>query len=209
MPLRLHNHDLLADAYAVRLFCALIGVELDLVTVAMLPGEGRRDPALRATNPEATVPTLVDGDVVLARPAAILAHLALTRDPSGSWFPAEPAARARTLDWLAFAAGPLAAAEEARLGAVFGRPSLLADPSAAARAAFRVLEGHLGRRRAGGHAFLAADHATIADIAVFPAVALIADIGLSRDEFPELMIWERRIHALPGFVTMSGVREFV
>lgn len=209
MSLRLHNHDLLADAYAVRLLAALIGIELDLVTVALLPGEGRNDPAFRAINPAATVPTLVDGDVVLARPTAILAHLALTRDPSGTWFPAAPAARARTLDWLAFAAGPLGAAEEARLASVFGRLSALKAPAASARAAFRVLEGHLGRRRAEGRSFLAADHATIADIAVFPAVALIADIGLSRDEFPELAIWERHIHALPGFITMSGVREFV
>lgn len=208
MAIVLHNHDLLADAYAVRLFLALAGIAHETRTVAILPGDGADAPTYRALAPAGTVPTLVDGDVVLTRPTAMLVHLAEHHAPAG-WLPAEPAARAAVFDWLAFAAGDLRAVEAARLRAMFGRPSDLADPFAAARAAFRVLEGHLVRRTLDGHATVAGDRPTVADVALFPAVALAADAGLGMEEFPRLAIWARGIHALPGFVTMPGVRELV
>lgn len=79
----------------------------------------------------------------------------------------------------------------------------------AARQAFRLLEDHLVRRHLDGEAFLAGATPTIADIAVFPAVALSADFGLGMEEFPRLLIWARRIHKLDGFITAPGVREVV
>lgn len=208
MTIVLHDHGLLADAYKVRLFLALAGVAHETRTVAILPGPGADAPAYRALAPAGTVPTLVDGDLVLTRPEAMLVHLA-ERHAGPGWLPTDPAARAGVFDWLAFAAGDLRAAEAARLRAMFGRPSDLADPLAAARAAFRVLEGHLVRRGLDGFVWVAGDRATIADVALFPAVALAADAGIGMEEFPSLLLWARGLHALPGFVTMPGVREVI
>lgn len=61
----------------------------------------------------------------------------------------------------------------------------------------------------GGNAFLAADWPTAADIACFPAVALASDFGIGMEEFPRLLGWSQRIHRLPGFITMPGVREVI
>ena len=56
-------------------------------------------------------------------------------------------------------------------------------------------------------AFLTGRLPTIADIAVFPAVALAVDFGCVLEEFPKLRAWTRRIRALPGFITMPGVPD--
>ena len=209
VALVLHNHDLLADAYKVRLLLALLGLDFERATVGILPGDGADEPAYRMLNPAGSVPTLVDGEVVLTRPEAMLVHLAERYDPAGTWLPADPAVRARVFDWLVFAAGDLGAAEDARLASMLGLAPRRTDAFAAARRAFRVLEGHLVRRHLDGRAFFAGDGPTIADVAIFPAVALAADFGLGMDEFPRLLVWARLIHGLDGFVTAPGVREVV
>lgn len=207
MTLVLYHHDLLADAYKARLLFALSGIAYEARTVAMLPGDGPDRPEHRALDPDGSVPLLVDGDLVVARPEAILVYVAETRAPARAWLPADPTARAATFDWLFFAAGPLRAAEAARLASLFGDRAAVAAPAAAARRALRTLEAHLRRRAFAGEAFLAGAAPSLADLAVFPSVALAADIGIEMDEFPGLVAWRRRIHALPGFVAMPGVPE--
>lgn len=209
MALVLYNHDLLADAYKVRLLLSLLGLPYESRTVAMLPGAGADAPAFRALSPAGTVPVLIDGDIELTRPEAILIHLAERHDPAGRFLPGDGADRAAVLDWLFFTAGDLRAAEAARLKSLFGAASAFADPYVTARTAFRVLEGHLVRQTLRGERFFVGDQATLADLAMFPAVALAADFGLGMEEFPRLLTWSRRLHALPGFITMSGVREMV
>lgn len=209
MAIILYNHDLLADAYKVRLLLSLLGVDFESRTVGILPGKGNDAPHYREINPAGTVLTLVEGDIVLTRPEAMLVHIAERHDKGGRWLPADPVARAQVFEWLAFAAGELTAAEAARLQAMFGLASTFADAFAVTRTAFRLIEGHLVRRSLDGLTFIAADYPTIADIAIFPAVALAADIGIGMEEFPRLLIWARQIHALPGFVTMPGVREVI
>lgn len=209
MGLVLYNHDLLADAYKVRLFLGLLGLDYERPTVAILPGHGNDAPAYRELNPAGSVPTLVDGDVILTRPEAMLVHLAERHDASGKWLPADPAIRAAVFDGLAFAAGDLRAAEEARLQSMLGLVPGHQDAFKVARQAFRLLEGQLVRRHLDGEAFLAGGDPTIADVAVFPAVALSADLGLGMEEFPRVLIWARQIHMLDGFVTAPGVREVI
>lgn len=209
MAIILHNHDLLADAYKARLLMGLLGVEYECPTVGILPGNGNDAPAYRTLNSTGSVPTLIDGDVVLTRPEAMLVHIAEGYDPSGRWLPADRTTRALVFDWLAFAAGDLRAAEAARLFSMFGLKPAQANAGAAARAAFRTIEGRLVRQALNGCDFLAGKYPTIADIAVFPAVALAADLGIGMEEFPRLLIWSRQIHALSGFTTMPGVREVV
>ncbi len=209
MAIVLYHHELLADAYKVRLLMSLLGLAHERRTVGILPGHGNDVLSYRAMNPAGTVPTLVDGDIVLTRPEAMLIHLAERHDGGGGWLPADAAVRAAVFDWLAFAAGDLRAAEGARLKSIFGLEPTEADAFSAARAAFRVMEGHLVRGAFEGRWYFSGKLPTIADIALFPAVALAADFGMGMEEFPRLLIWSRQIHALEGFVTMPGVREIV
>ncbi len=64
------------------------------------------------------------------------------------------------------------------------------------------------RREFAGHSWFAADGPTIADIALFPAIALSRDFGIDHDEFPALRRWMRRVRAVPGFITMPGIPSY-
>jgi len=60
--------------------------------------------------------------------------------------------------------------------------------------------GHLSDRL-----WLELDRPTIADIAVFPFVALAGDGGIDLAPYPHVRAWIARIQALPGYVPMKGL----
>ncbi|WP_181703169.1 glutathione S-transferase family protein [Chthonobacter albigriseus] len=209
MALVLHDYELSADAYKARLLVSILGLDCVKVPVDVFPGRETDGAAFRAVNPRGTVPVLVDGDIVIRSPEAILAHLAARHDPSGRWLPRDAAGYAATLDWLAFAAHDLKAADEARLEEMLGLPPTVADPLGGTRRAYRILDDHLVRQSFDGLPFLVGDTPTVADIACFPAVVLSIEFGCALEEYPKLRSWTRRIRALPGFVAMPGVPEFL
>lgn len=201
----LHDWELCAESYAVRLGAALMGVPLERRPVDVVPGGETRGEAFRALSPFARLPVLVDGAVVARTAQGALWHLARTRAPR--WLPAEH--EARIADWLAFAARDLWPALSARDAALLEQPPPFADAPLAARAGFRLLESHLVEQGFAGLAWVEGDAATIADVALFPAVALAVDFGVVLEDYPALRAWTRRVRALPGFVAMPGVPEFL
>ena len=207
MALALYDYELSADAYKVRLALALLGAAYERRAVDVYPGREHETAEFRAMAPFAAVPVLCDGALVVETAEAILCHLARAHDPEGVWWP--PTRRSAVLKWVLFAAGPLVAAEAARLQAILRQASPYADAAASARAALEQVEDHLVRADLAGEAFLAGPAPTIADLAVFPAAALSADWGLGHEDFPKLRCWTRRVRALPGFITMPGIAEFL
>lgn len=64
------------------------------------------------------------------------------------------------------------------------------------------LNNHLGNRE-----WLELGHPTIADVAVFPYVALAPDGKINLENYPNILSWIDRIKHLPGFVGMIGIEE--
>lgn len=56
-----------------------------------------------------------------------------------------------------------------------------------------------------GRDWLEFERTTIADIAVFPYVALAPDGKISLDNYPHVLAWIERIKSLPNFVPMAGI----
>jgi glutathione S-transferase len=195
----LYDWELSLPAYAVRLGAALMGVEIERCPVDVAPGRETEREAFLTLTPFARLPVLVDGGVTARSVAGALSHLARRHAPD--WLPDDVAVQ----DWLSFAARDLWPAEAARDAALIETAHPFADPEAAARPALRVLEFHL---HAHGD-WLAAGRPSIADIAVFPPVALAVDYGEVLTDYPALRGWTRRVRALPGFVAMPGVPEFL
>lgn len=50
-------------------------------------------------------------------------------------------------------------------------------------------------------------HPTIADVAVFPYVALAPDGNIDLTSYPHVLAWIDRIKRLPGFVGMIGIEQ--
>jgi glutathione S-transferase len=201
----LHDWELCAESYAVRLGAALMGVALELRPVDVVPGRETAGVAFRALSPFGRLPVLEDGPVVLRTAQGALWHVARTRAPG--WLPAGQ--EARIADWLAFAARDLWPAMAARDAALLEQPTPFADAPRAARAGLRMLESHLVEQGFAGCAWVEGEAPTIADVALFPAVALAVDFGVVLEDYPALRAWSRRVRTLPGFIAMPGVPEFL
>jgi glutathione S-transferase len=99
--------------------------------------------------------------------------------------------------WLSVAAGQLLNGPgNARVNVLFGRPQ---DPRCGdiASALFTRMDAHLAAQP-----FLAAAHATIADIALYTYTAHAPEGGVSLQPYPHVRAWLDRIEALPHFVGM-------
>ncbi len=197
--MKLYDLELSGNCYKVRLFAALAGIAIEIRPVDFLGGE-HKAAAFLAMNPLGEIPVLVDGEVVLRDSQAILVYLASRYGPS-SWYPREPAAQARILQWLSSAANQVQhGPADARPIEKFGYPL---DKGAALRIAGQILgflEQHLG-----SHDWLELGRPTIADCAVFPYVALAPEGGIALGPYPAVRGWIARVKALPGFRPMPGL----
>ena len=193
MSLKLHDHVLSAECYAVRLMLAVMPIKYERVAVDAYPGD-------------AEVPVLFDSDTDTELRDAGIIITYLAREYDIQWMPREHGqAVAR---WLAFAATDLAALSEARRIAALGASGDLAVATKRGRAALRVLEDALTDRSLSGQNWLVGEKASIADIAVFPAVALSHDSGVGHEDYPAINLWQRRVRKLRGFVGMPGVPDY-
>ncbi|MFM2043071.1 MAG: hypothetical protein RLY86_1647 [Pseudomonadota bacterium] len=201
MTIRLHDFPLSGHAHRVRLFLSLLGQPHDLVPVDLKAGAHKR-PDYLAKNPFGQVPVLEDGETVLFDSNAILVYLARTYDTAGRWYPQDPVAAARVQQWLSVAAGLVAfGPAAARLVTVFGAKLDHDRAKTIAADLFTVLEGHLT-----GRGFIAADHATIADVALYSYIAHAPEGEVPLAPFPAIRGWLARVETLPGFVPMPATK---
>lgn len=197
--MKLYDLELSGNCYKVRLLAALIGVELDIEPVDFLDGAHKRSPVIDL-NPFGELPVLVDGEVVLRDSQAILVYLA--RQYGGhQWWPDGAAQQGEVMQWLSTAAneifnGPNAARLVDKFGLALDKERALAVSAHI----LSLLEQHLQRNE-----WLALDRPTIADLAVFPYVALGWEGGLTLESYPAIQAWIGRIKQLPGYIDMPGI----
>lgn len=206
--LTLYDFELSASCYKIRLLLALLKLEYARVPVNFFPGFEQRKPPFRKLNPLGQLPVLVDGDLVLRDAQAILAYLARTYDPHGRWLPSEPGVFGQVMMWLFFTASELSAATAARLHDMLAFPADGVAVKTAARKAFRIMDDHMTRREHEDAAWFVGDHATLADLVLFPSIALSRDFGVEHDEYPALRRWMRRLRGIDGFIVMPGIPEY-
>lgn len=198
--IQLYGHELSGNSYKVKLMLSLLGLDYEWIRVDLMAG-AHKQPGFLALNPFGQLPVLVDGDVVLADAQAILVYLA--RQYGGeSWLPLDAEPMSRVVRWLSTTAGEVRQGpESARLYHLFNATSINID-RAMQKAEFILtqLNTHLSE-----HEWLEFDRPTVADIAVFPYVALAPDGHISLEPYPHVQAWIDHIKTLPGFVGMIGL----
>ncbi|KQO49414.1 glutathione S-transferase [Methylobacterium sp. Leaf86] len=202
--MKLFHMALSGHAHRARLFLSLVGADCEIVEVDLAAG-AHKTPDFLALNPFGQVPVLVDGDVVVPDSNAILVYVAKTLGRT-DWLPEDALAAARVQRWLSVAAGPIAfGPAAARLITVFGARFDTAEVIARAHQILGHLEAELT-----GRDWIAADHPTIADVALYSYVAAAPEGNVDLGPYSEIRAWLGRIEALPGFVpfptTASGLR---
>lgn len=197
-PLRLYGAPVSGHVHRVRLFLSILGLPFEEEALDLRAGE-HKTPDFLALNAFGQVPVLRDGDTVVADSNAILVYLnaRYAADPA-RWLPADPFGAAQVQRWLSVAAGPLAfGPAAARVVALFGLPTDPAELVARSQRLLAVMDAHLAQQP-----FLAAGHATLADLANYAYVARAPEGGVSLEPHAALRDWLVRVEALPGFVPM-------
>jgi len=204
--IRLYDYILSAEGYKARLLMSMLGVSYQPVKVDVHPGRMHREPEFLAINPLGTLPVLEDGDFRLHDAQAILCFLAARYDVSRRWLPVEPEAFSRVMMWLGFAGREMAPLLRLRMADIQAAPvSGRSVVEAECRRALGVLEDHVYEGELCGRRWLVEEHPTVADVAAFPGVALMADCGLALEDYPALWRWAHAFKRLPGFIVMPGV----
>ncbi len=192
--MKLYDVTLSGHAHRARLFLGLLGLDYELIPVDLHAGEQHGE-VFRAINPFGQVPVLDDDGVIVPDSIAILVYLA-TKHGRGDWLPTDAVGAARVQRWLSVAAGqiafgPCAARLVTLFGAVFDHQEVIAR----AHAILKLVEQSITGRN-----WLAADHATIADVALYSYIARAPEGDVDLAPYPQVRAWLARVEALPGFV---------
>lgn len=194
--MKIHHVTLSGHAHRAVLFASLLGLKPELVEVD-LAGGANKQPEFLALNPFGQVPVLEDDGVVVADSNAILVYLA-KKTGRTDWLPEDPAGAAAVQRWLSVAAGELAYGPcAARLITVFGADFNAEEVIARAHVLLARLERHLSDRQ-----WLAADHPTIADVALYSYLARAPEGNVDLSAYEQVRAFLARIEALPGFVAI-------
>lgn len=196
--LKLYDLDRSGNCYKVRLLLSMLGLDYERIAVDTTRGESQT-PEFKRLNPRGQIPVLADGDTVIWDSMAILVYL-VRRYGGDQWLPADPLGEARVMQWLAVAENELLyGLARARVAVRFKRPFNLEQCHADARQGVEAMEVQLSAQP-----WLAADHATIADLACYPYVSLAGEGNFSLEPYPAVRAWLQRVEALPGWVPMLG-----
>jgi glutathione S-transferase len=198
--IKLYGHEMSGNSYKVRLLLELLKIEYEWVKVDLMTGE-HKSPEYLALNPFGQVPLLIDGETKLADAQAILVYLA--RQYGGDqWLPLEALPLAQVVRWLSTTAGEVRQGpENARLHYLFGATAINIERAhQKADYILTQLDQHLST-----HTWLEFERPTIADIAVFPYIALARDGKIELDAYPNVLAWIDRVKQLPGYLPMAGI----
>jgi glutathione S-transferase len=193
--MQLHDFPLSGNCYKVRLFLGLIGQQAEVVHVDLLAGVQKR-PEFLAINPRGQVPVLVDQNQPVADSQAILVYLARRYAPA--WLPEDALQQAHVASWLSYAANEVhQGPATARVILLFHRSGDLEGAQTKGRQVLELVNAHLADRT-----WLVGGQPSIADVAVYPYLAMAEEGGLSLAPYPHLQAWFARIRALPGYLEL-------
>ena len=172
-------------------------------------------PSQTAFSDDATLEKYGPPGLLVRDSHACLIYLALkaaAADPSkASWYPVEAASAARVATWLSFAAGDVnGSLLHVRISKIFGWniAGSIDDALTRSRRTLAFLEAALTENEEAGEVWIAsAERPTIADVAIFPYVALAESSSkgeLSLRPYPHVRDWIARFKKLPGYVNQEG-----
>jgi len=172
------------------------GLRYRVHRVDLAKGE-QRDPGFLAINPLGQIPVIVDSEgpggtpITVAQSGAILLYLAAK---TGRLMPGDPVERVRAVEWVFHAVTDCAGAS----GSIYAMSARVPDKSEANVRYFearlleylRVADGALAR-----HRFLVGATFTVADVALFPVVAVRRALVDGAGDLSNLARWADAVGA--------------
>lgn len=197
--IELFEFSLSGNCHKVRLMLSLLGLEYTSHTLNGAERE-QKSAEFLAMNPFGQVPVLKDGNTIVRDSQAILVYLARAYG-ADDWFPADAQKAANITAWLSTAANEIARGPNAlRLHHKFGRAINVDEAASITSNILHVLNQYLEH-----HEWLANNTISIADIAVYPYIALANEGNVDLTPYMYVENWLGRIEMLFGFVSMPGI----
>jgi glutathione S-transferase len=198
--IELFEFGLSGNCHKIRMMLSLLGLEYKSHAVNSAEREQKSAEYL-AMNPFGQVPVLKDGEKIIRDSQAILVYLARAYGAE-DWFPTEAAKAAEVAAWLSTAANEVVRGPNAlRLHHKFGRAINVEEATTITENLLKVLNQQLAHRE-----WLATNTITIADIAVYPYIALVNEGKVDLAPYIHVENWLGRIEMLSGFVAMPGIQ---
>jgi glutathione S-transferase len=185
------------NAWKVRQLLHHLQQPHERVLVSIFEGGGQSEDFLRI-NPTGKVPALrLEDGRTLAESNAILCYLA----DGTRYLPDDAFGRAKVIQWLSF--------EQENVESVIGSlrhwsmtgklvrrsPELVEAKRRGALRTLTLLDRELAKRP-----FIAGDHYTIADIAIFAYGGRAEEAGLGLEPYPDMRAWIDRVQSQPRFL---------
>ena len=192
--MKLYYHPISGHAHRARLFLSLIEAEVDIIEVNLAKGE-HKAPKYLAMDRFGQVPLLDDDGTIIADSNAIMVYAA-KKFGRTDWLPEDALGTARVQRWLSVAAGHIAfGPAAARLITIFKAGFNPQEVIDRAHTILKLIEAELE-----GREWIAADHPTIADVALYSYIARAPEGNVDLAPYANVRAWLERIEALPGFV---------
>jgi len=197
--IKLYQFQLSGNSHKVRLMLSLLSLPFETYDVSGASRE-QKSPEFLALNPFGQVPVLVHDDVVIRDSQAILVYLGKTFG-KGLWWPESASEMAQVVAWLSTAANEVAHGPNLlRLHHRFGREINVSAAEAVTAQLMQTLEQQLSKSD-----WLVGSSATVADIAIYPYIALAPEAQIDLLQYPAISAWIARMQALPGYIGMPGM----
>lgn len=194
---RLNSHNVKKVAW----FAVELGLDFQRIDVG---GQFGMNEVYLAKNPNAMIPTIEDGPLVLWESNAILRYLA-AQYGGELWWPADPAQRAIGERWMDWQADYAEAQRRAFIGYVRTpqdrRNQAAIDKSVAAAAnKLAVLEHYLGETP-----WLSGEHFGLGDIPMGVYAWTWFSLPIERPEYPLIADWFARLRERPGYAAQVAI----
>lgn len=195
----LYDMPLSGNCHKVRLLLSFLSLPYQTRSVDLLGGE-QRSPDYLKLNPFGQVPVLDDDGLLVRDSQAILVYLA-KRYGGEQWWPDDAYRLAQIAAWLSTAANEIFNGPAMlRVHHKFGRDIDVSKAQHTAEKVLNIIDRHLQSRD-----WLAGESVSLADLAIYPYLALAPEGGIDIGAYANIVAWFQRIRALPGYVPMPGM----
>lgn len=197
----LYNIALSGNCHKVRLMLSFLGIKFEKHDLDLGSSEQSSE-AYLTVNPFGQAPVIDDNGTVIRDSQAILVYLA-KKYGNKKWWPETTNELAEIVSWLSTAANEIQNGPALlRVHYKFGRPIDRKLTSITSDKVLRIIDSHLSH-----HSWLVGNKPTIADIAIYPYLALAHEGHIDMSVYKQIQSWKARFESLPDYLAMPGIFE--
>lgn len=195
----LYNIPVSGHCHKIRLALSFLDTQYQTYNLDITNSEQKGTDFLEL-NSFAQAPVLTDGDIIIRDSQAILIYLAKNYG-GADWWSDKAEQLAHITSWLSTAANEITHGPALlRAHYKFGRNIDIELAQSITRKVLKIIEQHLTTRQ-----WLVNEQVSIADIAIYPYLALAHEGHVDLNPYSNILAWLRRFESQPKYIAMPGI----